>query len=130
VKQSEKDNLIFAERRRAGLTQEQLGDLVGCGRSQIAMIEAGEKCPSLKVALKLELVLACPIYKLFDGLRHVSWRDVIRRANALVPGCLEDVRVSNKTDRFAEVLTSLGGREAATIRTAAWHDAPDTEGTE
>src|SRR2546425_917709 len=106
VKPSRHHNLIRDERRRVGLTQEHLACLVGCDRSQIAQIERGKRSPSLAVALKLELVFARPVYKLFEQLRQMTWREVIsqgRRLNEklLLAGCLQP-RVSYKTSQLAE----------------------------
>ena len=46
-------------RKAKGLTQKQLGDLVGVSESFISQMESEKKLPSLEVALKLGEVLEC-----------------------------------------------------------------------
>lgn len=46
-------------RKAKGLTQKQLGDLVGVSESFVSQMESGKKLPSFEVALKLGEVLEC-----------------------------------------------------------------------
>ena len=44
-------------RKRSGLTQGELAEMVGVGRSTISLIELGINKPSVKLAKKLSLIL-------------------------------------------------------------------------
>ena len=48
-----------------GLTQEQLGELVGARRETIMRLEAGKYNPSLKLAMDIAHVMEVPIEELF-----------------------------------------------------------------
>lgn len=54
-------------RRKAGLTQEQLADLVGASQSLVSQWERGEKTPSADGFVKLAEVLDIPIGSLLYG---------------------------------------------------------------
>ena len=51
-------------REGAGLTQQELADKVGVGRTWIAQIERGAKCPSIVFSAELAQVLGCSIDEL------------------------------------------------------------------
>lgn len=57
-------NEVRLHRERAGLTQVQLGELVGVSDNTICSIENGSGC-SIKIALKLSLALSVPVFVLF-----------------------------------------------------------------
>ncbi|OLL72653.1 hypothetical protein Ae168Ps1_1031 [Pseudonocardia sp. Ae168_Ps1] len=56
---------VAAARRRAGLTQKRLGELVGVSRQTVVEIEAGGYNPSTAVALRMAVVLETPVGELF-----------------------------------------------------------------
>lgn len=56
---------VAAARRRAGLTQKRLGELVGVSRQTVVEIEAGGYNPSTAVALRLAVVLESSVEGLF-----------------------------------------------------------------
>ena len=56
---------IAAVRKAAGLTQEQLGELVGVRRETIMRLEAGEYNPSLKLAVDISRAVEAPIEEIF-----------------------------------------------------------------
>lgn len=56
---------VAAARRRAGLTQKRLGELVGVSRQTVVEIEAGGYNPSTAVALRLAVVLDVSVEELF-----------------------------------------------------------------
>lgn len=58
---------LRAVREKAGLTQEQLAELVGVKRTAINKIEAGTRSPSLKVGLRLQTILGVPIARLLES---------------------------------------------------------------
>lgn len=56
---------IAAVRKAAGLTQEQLGELVGVRRETIMRLEAGKYNPSLKLAVDISRTVEAPIEEIF-----------------------------------------------------------------
>lgn len=52
-------------RTQKGLTKRELAEAVGCSESMIAKIEAGIKCPSIKLAGKLSKRLGKSVDSLF-----------------------------------------------------------------
>lgn len=58
-------NAIKSLREKAGLTQEQLGRLLGVGQSTVAMWEAGESKPRADKLPELAKILGCTIDELY-----------------------------------------------------------------
>ena len=52
-------------RKRAGLSQQELADRVGCRRETIGKLEAGKYNPSLKLAMDVASELDATVYDLF-----------------------------------------------------------------
>ena len=52
-------------RQLIGLTQEQLGELVGVRRETIMRLEAGKYNPSLKLAVDISRAVEAPIEEIF-----------------------------------------------------------------
>jgi putative transcriptional regulator len=57
---------VEIHRRRLGLTQEALGDLVGVTRQTIIAIERGNYVPSLLLAMKIAQLFLVPIEEVFS----------------------------------------------------------------
>lgn len=55
-----KDNLVYL-RTKAGLSQAELGNAVGCSQQFINFCETGKKSPSLAVTKEMAKVLSCTI---------------------------------------------------------------------
>jgi len=53
-------------REKSGLTQKQLGNLLGLGQSAVSMWEAGERMPRADMLPELARILGCTIDDLFD----------------------------------------------------------------
>lgn len=71
-------------RRALGLTQEELGYLLGYdGHSQVARLEDGSKTPLFAEGLIMELVLGAPAVEVFPKARESARRQVLRRLHAL-----------------------------------------------
>jgi transcriptional regulator with XRE-family HTH domain len=71
-------NRLWRQRRRAGLSQQQVAELVGYHTSgEISRFEHGERLPSLVMALKLEIVYHTPVAFLFPDL-YLRLREGIR----------------------------------------------------
>lgn len=62
-------NRLWRQRRRVGLSQQRVAELVGYHTSgEISRFERGERLPSLVMALKLEIVYHTPVAFLFPDL--------------------------------------------------------------
>lgn len=58
-------NDLASIRRSRGLTQVELAERAGVSREAISFIERGVNEPSMRLALRLGLVLQCPVEVLF-----------------------------------------------------------------
>jgi transcriptional regulator with XRE-family HTH domain len=61
---------LFMARRRAGLSQEALAALAGLHRTEIGMLERGERLPRIDTLMKLAGSLEVPVT---DLLRRIEW---------------------------------------------------------
>jgi len=59
---------LIAERKAKGLSQAQLGKLVGCSTAMISHLEVGRANPSIEISMQLEVVLETPFFELFPDL--------------------------------------------------------------
>ncbi|HEX5763157.1 MAG TPA: helix-turn-helix transcriptional regulator [Solirubrobacterales bacterium] len=64
------ENLIRA-RRRAGISQEELGIRASLHRTQIGLLERGGRLPRIDTLAKLAGALEVPVGELFEG---IAWR--------------------------------------------------------
>jgi transcriptional regulator with XRE-family HTH domain len=58
-------------RRRAGFSQEELGVLAGLHRTEIGMVEKGERLPRVDTLIKLAFSLAVPVGELVAGIEWI-----------------------------------------------------------
>jgi transcriptional regulator with XRE-family HTH domain len=58
-------------RKRAGISQEHLAVLATLHRTEIGLLERGERLPRIDTALKLAGALGLPLEKLVEG---IEWR--------------------------------------------------------
>jgi transcriptional regulator with XRE-family HTH domain len=58
-------------RRRAGLSQEELGFLAGLHRTETGLLERGERTARIDTAVKLSGALEIPVQALLEG---IAWR--------------------------------------------------------
>lgn len=63
-----KRECLIAARKAKGLTQTQLGKLVGCSAAMIAHLENGRVNPNLDISMQLEQVLKKSFFELFPEL--------------------------------------------------------------
>jgi len=63
---------VFMARRRAGLSQEELGVLAGLHRTEIGMVENGERLPRVDTLLKLAFSLAVRVEDLVAGIEWIA----------------------------------------------------------
>jgi putative transcriptional regulator len=56
---------IAEARRRAGLSQQELAEVVGCSRAHLARMETAENEPHIGLALRISRVVGVPVEDLF-----------------------------------------------------------------
>ncbi len=85
-------NYLRAHRRRCGLSQRELGILVGYGHGHaISRHERSKVAPPLIIALAYEIVFEIPVGQLFRGFRSVVRESVARN--------VADLKAELKTGR-------------------------------
>ncbi len=62
---------VFLARRRAGLSQEQLGVLASLHRTEIGMIENGERLPRVDTLIKIASALTVRFEQLVAGIEWI-----------------------------------------------------------
>lgn len=62
---------VYMARRRTGFSQEELGALAGLHRTEIGMVENGERPPRVDTLLKLAFSLAVPVGELVSGIEWI-----------------------------------------------------------
>jgi transcriptional regulator with XRE-family HTH domain len=80
VKTNRRDNYLRSYRKKSGLTQNEVGFLLG--RTNGAQISRYEKCrrlPPLEIALALEALLGVPVSQLFAGIHESANADIRKR---------------------------------------------------
>ena len=60
---------LAAQRKRVGISQEELASLAGLHRTQISLLETGKREPRLETMVKLAGALGIPVAILVDGIR-------------------------------------------------------------
>lgn len=60
---------IYQYRKKAGLTQKQLGDALGVAQSTMAQYETGARKPDIVTLKKLALVLHCTTDQLLEPIK-------------------------------------------------------------
>ncbi|RIJ65501.1 helix-turn-helix transcriptional regulator [Rummeliibacillus sp. POC4] len=64
IKGPKRERLIL-ERKKRGLTQKQLGDLIGCSAQTISRLESGRMNPNVDLSMQLEKILKTNFFELF-----------------------------------------------------------------
>ena len=62
---------VFLARRRAGFSQEELGALAGLHRTEVGMVEKGERLPRVDTLLKLAASLVVSVGELVAGIEWI-----------------------------------------------------------
>lgn len=89
-------NYLRAHRRRSGLSQRDLGILVGYGHAHaISKHERSKSVPPLLIALAYEIIFEIPVGKLFTGFRSVVTQSVARNIQDLKTDLASSRRRSN-----------------------------------
>jgi len=63
---------VFLARRRAGFSQEELGALADLHRTEIGMVEHGQRLPRVDTLLKLAFSLDVPVGQLVAGVEWIA----------------------------------------------------------
>ena len=73
-------NYLRTHRRNVGLTQRELGQILGhCNEGPVSRHERFRATPSLVVALSYEIVFRIPVSEIFAGLRDEVEKDVEKK---------------------------------------------------
>lgn len=67
IKGSKRERLIL-ERKSRGITQSELGKIIGCSKTTVSHLELGRMKPSLNLSLELEKHFGLPFEILFPDL--------------------------------------------------------------
>jgi len=62
---------LWLARRRAGYTQEELGVLCSLHRTEIGMVEKGDRLPRVDTLMKLAAALDVQVEKLVEGIEWI-----------------------------------------------------------
>jgi transcriptional regulator with XRE-family HTH domain len=62
---------LWMARRRAGYSQEALGELCGLHRTEVGMVENGQRLPRVDTLMKLATALEIGVEKLVEGIEWI-----------------------------------------------------------
>jgi transcriptional regulator with XRE-family HTH domain len=80
VKTKRLDNYLRSYRKKSGLTQSEVGFLLGrTTGAQISRYEKRRRLPPLEIALALEALLGIPVSQLFAGIHDSADADIRKR---------------------------------------------------
>jgi transcriptional regulator with XRE-family HTH domain len=80
VKTNRLDNYLRSYRKKSGLTQSEVGFLLGRSNgAQISRYEKRRRLPPLEIALALEALLGVPVSQLFAGIHDSANADIRKR---------------------------------------------------
>jgi transcriptional regulator with XRE-family HTH domain len=84
VKTQRLDNYLRSYRKKSGLTQSEVGFLLGrANGALVSRYEKRRRLPPLQIALALEALLGIPVSQLFAGIHEGANDDVRKRMLAL-----------------------------------------------
>lgn len=92
-------NYLRTYRKRAGLTQQEVGFLLGCKSGDlISRYEKRRRLPPLETALACEAIFGVPVSELFAGVREARKKDIRNRMLEL------QSKLNEKTTKGSEAL--------------------------
>lgn len=97
-------------RKARGLTQEELGKIVGVSKSSISQYESGTKTPSFEVGLKLAEALDCESADLVsarDIITTIREKTIILNEGKKMPATESDGKDNSPTNEVDAFATSL-----------------------
>jgi len=107
-------NYLRAHRKSSGLSQRDVARLLGGGTgSKVSGYEHFSRTPSLRTALRLQVILKQPVSDLFEGMFKEAETAVADHARRLQAGQHESKNDSPRTCRLSELAKSLTNNEDA-----------------
>jgi DNA-binding XRE family transcriptional regulator len=104
-------NYLRTHRRNAGLTQPELGHILGhCNEGPVLRHERFQATPSLVVALGYEIIFRAPVSEIFAGLRDEVEEHVEERLAAFENDLQQRSAKGRNADAIARKLTWLSER--------------------
>jgi transcriptional regulator with XRE-family HTH domain len=95
-------NYLRTYRKKSGLTQQELGFLLGCkGGDLISRYEKRRRLPPLETALACEAIFGVPVSELFAGVREARKKDIRNRMLELRS------KLNEKTAKGSEALVQV-----------------------
>ena len=104
-------NYIGIHRRRAGISQRELGEIVGYGKATIFRHEHVLALPPLLAALRYEVLFLTPVSNLFAGMREAIEDEVEERLEEL------EKELRRRTSHYArkQTLDWIAARRTALV---------------
>ena len=104
-------NYLRTYRKRSGLTQEEVGYLLGCANgSKVSRYEHYRRIPNLDTALTYEAIFRTPVQDLFAGLFAEDERKMLKRIGRLGKKLLAKPETPLVNAKLEALAVSLRGR--------------------
>lgn len=104
-------NYLRTYRKRSGLTQNEVGYLLGCvNGSQVSRYEHHRRIPNLETALTYEAIFRAPVRDLFAGLFGEVERKMLKRMGRLGRKLLAKPETPLVNAKLEALAVSLRGR--------------------
>jgi DNA-binding XRE family transcriptional regulator len=104
-------NYIRVHRKRAGLTQLELGRLIGYNRAfQISRHEQSKTAPSLMVALAYQEIFRVPVSAIFTGMHVTVAQAILRNLGAFEMELRQAGHAGRTASRAAQKLKWIAER--------------------
>jgi transcriptional regulator with XRE-family HTH domain len=118
------ENYLRTYRKRSGLTQQEVGYLLGCANGAlVSRYEKRHRLPPLETALACEEIFGVSVSELFAGVRQAAGRDVGKRRLELRARLQAKTPNARDARMTAHKLRSLDHRERPVV---AHHNTPTT----
>lgn len=105
-------NYLRAERKRLGLSQDEVAFLLGCrDGGKLSRYERFQRAPNLETAAALELIFGVPVRDLFAGVYEDSGRIVRRRSQMLARRLKRRAEARTKLKRVRAIADRAKGTE-------------------
>ena len=106
------ENYLKAHRKQSGLSQREIGKLLGYKDSgQISRHERSASVPSLAAALAYELIFRVPVATIFAGMRDTVERRVEEQLQVMKAGLEDRNAIDRDANLIAQKLVWLSARK-------------------
>lgn len=110
------ENYIRSYRRESGLSQQEVGFLLGCeDGTLLSRYEKRHRLPPLETALACEEVFGIPIAELFAGMRLSVKKDIAKRRSELMSRLQAKALKGSAAQMNAYKLRRLADRDASLV---------------